>query len=288
MPWTNYHSHTHYCDGKNHPQEYIKSAIEQGLAAYGYSSHAPIGFNTDWCVKEAELDNYVKDVEQIKQDYSDRIEIYLGLEVDYIPGVASWQKAAYRDRHNFDFFIGSIHFVDSLPDGTHWNIDHTKEKFDFGLDKIFNGDFRLASERFYALTRQMIVEDKPDVVGHLDKIKMYNKHGEYFQGDEAWYKEQVMGTLEVVKNAGTIVEVNTRGFYRYGQDELYPSQWIIKEMANMDIPIMLNSDAHECHELIEGFEYAARELSTLGVRKLWSFIGGVWSGYDFDETGLHL
>lgn len=284
MLWTNYHSHTHYCDGSDKPELYIKNAIKNKMPAYGYSSHAPVNFPTDWCMPDSKFENYLTEVREIKRKYASEIQTYVGLEVDYIPDVAG------RNRHiiansELDYFIGSIHFVDRFADNTHWNIDYTKELFEKGLKEIYKNKFEKASERFYSITCQMIDNDKPDVIGHLDKIKMYNKNSIYFSESENWYKNQVESTLVKIKQAGTIVEINTRGFYRYGQKDLYPSAWIVKRMIDLDIPIMLNSDSHRPDEIIGGFEYAATELRKLGLKILWVLYDNIWQAKEFTEKG---
>lgn len=287
MPWTNFHSHTHYCDGKGLAKDYIKEAIAAGMPAYGVSSHAPINFKTDWCIPDEKFEDYLIEVEQARHEHENEIEVYLGLEIDYIPGLAG------RDKHilngsKLDYYIGSIHFVDTYDDGTPWNIDHKKELFLDGVSKIFKGNFIKASERFYEISCQMLREDNPDIIGHLDKIKMYNNNNELFDETDIRYRNQVEQLLNQVKESGTIVEVNTRGYYRYGQESMYPSRWILEKIVDMDIPVMLNSDSHEPKEICSGFEEAARKLKEIGVPKLWSLSNGIWKGYDYDESGLML
>ena len=285
MAWTNYHSHTNYCDGSNKPEVYIQSAIENKLRAYGYSSHAPINFETDWCIADNDFENYMREVKNIKKKYQSEIQTYIGLEIDFIPDFAGRHQHILTNCQ-LDYFIGSIHFVDKFADGTHWNIDNTKELFDKGLKEIFNNKFGKASERFYELSNQMIEEDKPEIIGHLDKIKMYNKNSFYFSESEPWYKKQVENTLNIIKRAGSIVEINTRGYYRYGQKDLYPSAWIVERMIDMDIPIMLNSDSHAPDEITAGFEYAATELNKLGVKKLWVLYNNKWQAKEFNNEGF--
>lgn len=287
MPWTNYHSHTQFCDGSDIPELYIENAIKQGMPAYGYSSHAPIKFGAEWTISGDKLEVYLEEVQVIREKYRNKIETYLGLEIDYIPGVTG-RNLPVLEFLDLDYFIGSIHFVDAFEDGTFWNIDHTKEFFEKGLTQVFGGNFQHASDRFYELTRQMILEDMPDIIGHLDKIKMYNKGNIFFNETEKWYRNQVEETIKVIKKSGVIVEVNTRGYYRYNQPDLYPSQWIIEKLAKEDIPIILNSDAHAPHEITEGFAYATEKLKEAGVQSLWALIDGKWSDYKYSVEGLEL
>ncbi len=287
MSWTNFHSHTHYCDGEGVAKEYIKQAIAAGMPAYGISSHAPICFKTDWCVPDHKFADYLLEVREAKSEFENEIEVYLGLEIDYIPEKSGRNKHILKET-KLDYFIGSIHFVDSYEDGTPWNIDHTKEIFLDGLSKIFNNKFLRASERFYEISCQMLHEDKPDFIGHLDKIKMYNGDNELFYEADKEYRNQVEQLLKQIKESDTIVEVNTRGFYRYGQENLYPSQWILEKIVAMDIPVMLNSDSHKLQEICAGFEEAAIKLKQIGVPKLWSLSEGKWKAFNYNTKGLIL
>ena len=59
MSWTNYHSHTNYCDGTNTPEDYIRKALELEMPTYGFSSHAPIPFfDCKWAMKMDDLEGY--------------------------------------------------------------------------------------------------------------------------------------------------------------------------------------------------------------------------------------
>lgn len=284
--WVNYHSHTHYCDGTNKPVDYIKEAIKHGLPAYGYSSHAPVNFHTDWCIANDKLPEYISEIQNIKNSFRNQIEVYHGLEIDFIPGIAGRSRHLLEDLP-LDFFISSVHFVDKFSNGVHWNIDTSYELFAQGLKEIFNNNFRKAATRFYEITRQMIIDEKPDVVGHIDKIKMFNNKGNYFTESEKWYKEQIALTINTLKQQNTIVEINTRGFYRYGQADLYPGKQIIGQLVKADIPIMINSDAHKPEEIISGMPYASKILMDLGVKEIYALQAEKWRPFSFNEEGLY-
>jgi histidinol-phosphatase (PHP family) len=49
------HTHTVFCDGKDDVETMCRTAFEKGLAAIGFSAHAPIGktgIETDWNMKD--------------------------------------------------------------------------------------------------------------------------------------------------------------------------------------------------------------------------------------------
>ena len=67
----------------------------------------------------------------------------------------------------------------------------------------------------------MVETECPDVVGHLDKIKMQNVNGKFFKEEEKWYQEAVIKTLKTIAEKGVIVEVNTRGVYKKATADLF-------------------------------------------------------------------
>lgn len=284
MSWANYHSHTHFCDGTAAPEEYIEEAIRQNHPAYGFSSHAPVPFPTDWTIKPEKLNQYITEVKQLKERYADQIQIFLGLEIDFLPAL---KKNGHRNQYpELDYCIHSIHFVDQFEDGNPWNIDTSSELFASGLEEIFNNDMKKAGTRFWALSREMIETLEPDVIGHLDKIKMFNKSNCYFNEQDNWYVEQVEETLDLLQKKDCIVEINTRGFYRYGQPDLYPGEWIIRRIAEKNIPVVINSDAHKPKEISEGMSYAAEILEDCGIREVYALNQGKWQACSFSPEGI--
>ncbi len=255
------------------------------MAAYGFSAHAPVPVPTDWCIKDDQFPEYLNEINRLKEAYKHKIQVYLGLEIDFIPGIAGRKK--HLNQHaNLDYYIGSVHFVERLNNGEGWNIDISAEIFQQGLEEIFNNDIRKAATRFWELTEHMIQEEKPDIIGHLDKIKMFNIADKYFHEHEKWYSDQVRFLIPCIKKSGSIVEINTRGYYRYGRPDLYPSEWIIRLLNEHDIPLIISSDAHKPEEITKGMAYAANRLKEIGVRKLSALCNNEWKQYPFDENGL--
>lgn len=284
MPWTNYHSHSNYCDGHNNPREYLMKAIDLNMVSYGFSSHAPLPFDCEWSMNPHKSEKYTNEIRELTREFSGKLQIYLGLEVDYIPGVIGPQHDTIK-KLGLDYTIGSIHFIDSFPNGKPWNIDNTGDLFYDGLIQLFNNRIKDAVTRYYKLTRRMIRESNPNVIGHLDKIKMHNQRFNFFDENEEWYQEQVIRTLEIIKAYDTIVEINTRGYYK-SNDALSPSPWIIEIMNDMDIKIMLSSDAHRPDEITKGFEFATGIISKCGYQKIYSLINDKWKAFEFDNNGI--
>jgi histidinol-phosphatase (PHP family) len=281
--WSNYHTHSKYCDGKSEFSEYIESARQNNIASLGFSSHAPVPFDCKWCMKKEDFKSYLSDIRHLKQTVHD-IEIYRSLEIDFIPGIVS--PFQYKD--DLDYTIGSIHFVDQFADGKRWEIDGAHEIFIQGVDQIFNRNMKDAVIRYFELTREMIYSSAPTIIGHLDKIKIQNVGDKYYNETDSWYRDQVLQTLKLIDQAQLIIEVNTRGIYQKKSSTTYPSPWILEVIHERDIPITINSDAHHAKDLVSHFEETASMLYNIGFKSLTVLKQGTWQQVPFDENGFSL
>lgn len=287
MAFTNYHSHTYYCDGTDAPEVYVKQALELGMPVYGFSSHAPVPFSLAWAMDAERVPDYLDDIQTLKEQYAGKIEIYAGMEVDFVPGKIGVQDYFIKNL-GLDYTIGSVHFVDAFDNGKPWEIDNTTVRFERGLNQIFGGDIQQAVTRYYELTRQMIQEQPPDVVGHLDKIKMHNSKKHFFSEEEEWYRLEVLKTLDEIAKAGIIMEANTRGIYKKLSAETYPSSWVFQEAFKRNIPVQINSDGHHPREIISNFEEAAAMLQEAGYKTVRVLYQGLWQDKPFTTKGIEL
>lgn len=278
--WTNFHSHSDYCDGKGVLKDYLDAATRTGMKHIGFSSHAPVPIPCKWCMKKEALPLYLQEIESLKTTFP-AMEIYKGLEIDFIPGIVS--PADFRAV--LDYTIGSIHFVDSF-EGIHWEIDNTVQVFKEGLSKIFHNNSRAAITRYYERTREMILKSPPDLLGHLDKIKIHNTHETFFEESESWYQHEIEKTIKSVQGTKIIVEVNTRGLYKKKSPTTYPSPWILEIIRDCKIPITLSSDAHHPDDLTKEFQSTAALLKDIGFKNLSILKSGIWKEMPFTEHGL--
>lgn len=273
----NHHTHSYFCDGSDEPSKYVEKAIEAGFHTLGFSSHAPVPFKNGFAIQgESELQSYCESIRAMKNEYAGRINIFLGLEIDYIKGISRDFKD-FHDHYQLDYVIGSVHLVRNGSDRGLWFIDGPKvESFDSGLKNVFGGDIKRAVTAYYNQTIQMILTQKPEIIGHLDKVKMHNK-GRFFGEDEQWYHALVLETLEIARQCGSIIEVNTRGLYKRRYDDLYPGKWVLKEVLTRKIPVTLSSDAHRPEEINGYYSEATRILKEIGFRELVYFKGSTFT-----------
>ena len=273
MRWANYHGHCNYCDGKGKIEDYVVNAIEFGMDAIGISSHAPVPFETTWTMRPEKLTAYLSEIKDLKEKYKDDIVVLTSLEVDYIPGLAGPVSELIKSS-NLDYVIGSIHFMGTFDDGEHWAIDGSFNDFLKGLHEIYNDDMKKVVSDFYSLQRDMVTSSAPDIIGHMDKIKMHNLKREMFDESSVWYRDELRHTLEVIKEYGTIVEINTKAFPAKGM--LFPGRESFSWLKELRIPVTINSDAHTPGDLLNGFREVAAMLQEAGIEYLHEFIDGRW------------
>jgi len=272
----NLHTHTRFCDGSGEPEEYVISALNKGFHSLGFSSHAPVPFKNNFAIKDdVELQKYCKTIRDLQLKYKDQISIWLALELDYIEGI-SRDFRILKDTCRLDYTIGSVHLVRNADNESLWFIDGPKmESYNEGLRTVFGGDIRLAVTTYYEQVNRMIQEQKPDIIGHFDKIKMHNKN-RYFREDEDWYRRLVMDLLDTVEHSGVIIEVNTRGMYKKRFDDLYPGQWLLKEIKKKGLPVTLSSDAHHPEEIDGHYAETLEILRNIGFKSLVYYDEGGW------------
>lgn len=275
MMKANMHTHSLYCDGKAPLKEIVETAIRKGFSILGFSSHAPVPFDNAFSIRdEAALAQYVEEVTRLRKMFSGEIKVYLSLEIDYIPDITRSFKE-FSNSYNLDYTIGSVHLVKNDNDEL-WFIDGPQhEIYDEGLKNFFGGDIYRAVKAYYHQINEMLTTQKPDMVGHLDKIKMHNK-GRYFEEDERWYVKLVEETLDYVKANDVIMEVNTRGIYRGRSKTLFPGREILRKARKMGIPVSLNSDAHKPHELDGYYPEAQEIIKDAGYNEVYYFDEGSW------------
>jgi histidinol-phosphatase (PHP family) len=264
-------------------EDMVKSAIDKGLKYYGISSHGPVPFETDWTMKREDFEGYLNDVKNLKKKYSDKITIFMGLEIDYIPGMG----ISHLDRKitdELDYTVGSVHYLANFDNGVMWTVDYTRDELEQGIKESFGGNTREAVEFYYKCVGKMAIEFKPDILGHLDLIKKSNSGNYFFDEKDKWYVDAIMECLEKIKEGGSIVEINTGGKARGYTTEYYPSDWIIKEMVKMNIPMTVSGDSHTIEGVDFEFFDAIKKLKELGGSCVNILAENGWETIDIKEV----
>jgi histidinol-phosphatase (PHP family) len=232
-------------------------------------------------MKADQLSGYLQVIDQLKNEHKD-IDLYKSLEIDFIPDTISPTDF----KNQLDYTIGSIHFVEKLPDGTPWEIDGLHSFFLEGYEKTFRSNIKDTISRYLELTRLMVTSSTPTIIGHIDKIKIQNVNGKFFNETDRWYQDEVIKTLDTIRQYGGIIEVNTRGLYQKKSTTSYPSPWMLEHILKKNIPITLSSDAHHPSDLTNQFSETAAILSLIGFKTLTILHEGKWQPYTFNAHGI--
>jgi len=276
---SNFHTHSNFSDGSAPPIAYVEEAIRQNFMAIGFSEHAPLPFNHYYMISEEKIAEYIATIKSLSLKYKNIINIYLSLEIDYVPKLSQSFKW-FREKFGLDYTIGSIHLVRNPKNNKLWFIDGADiALYDNGLQEAFNGDIKLAVTTYYEQIQQMIKNENPDVIGHLDKIKMNNKN-RYFSENETWYKHLSESIIKNIPGNKCIVEVNTRGIYKKRGNELFPGIEILKLLYTNNIPITISSDAHQPDEISGAFNETLILLKDIGFKKIHTFEEKRWISVD--------
>lgn len=269
---TNYHCHSNYCDGKASLEDYVLKALELGVDVLGFSSHSPVPFANNWSMKSDRLEDYLNDILILKRKYRDRIEVYSGLEIDYVHHVCGPKDFKYQ----LDYTIGSIHYCKQFEDGSLFEIDGNSNVFYKGIIEIYHKDIDLFLCEYYSQIEHMVLTDPPTIIGHLDKIKMHNLGNRFWDASSESYLHYISQTLDTIAAHDIFVEVNTRGIYKKITKETYPSLSILKMMHERGIKVVVNSDCHTPDELVEAYGFALQMLKAAGYKESWHLSKNIW------------
>jgi len=275
MKTTNYHTHTVFCDGMAEAAFFVDEAVRQGMASLGFSAHAPVNFPTFYTMNPERIGEYYDVIHRLKREYAGRLDIYCGLEADYFPDIMPEVQALYSG-YSWDYIIGSVHFIGVYPNGRRWCFDGPHEEFLEGWREIMDSDPLLPIRQYFEITREMVRAMKPDVVGHLDKIKMQYRPDCMVPDTHPFFRKQLMATLEEIAATDCIVEVSTRGIFNGQTGDYFPGRRAIAEMKKMGIPVTISSDAHSPAELTFGFNEAETMLRETGYQTVMVLKDGKW------------
>lgn len=276
MQLSNYHSHCTFCDGRDIPEAFVRFAIARGFRAYGFSSHSPLPFETFWNMSKGDMPEYLQEIERLKRKYADQLEIYVGLEIDYLDDTYNASIPYFRELP-LDYRIGSIHFLPTSTELKEENmvcIDGSFRDYAHSVERHFGGDVRRLVRRYFDATLRMVEAGGIDIVGHMDKIYMNGKKYELFDIEQPWYRQPFEECLDLVREKGLMVEINTKNLVKKG--ETYPHKRYLSLLRERNIPVLVNSDSHYPDLVNDGRQEAFELLRAAGFRTTRELMNGKW------------
>ncbi|MEB3100455.1 histidinol-phosphatase [Ferviditalea candida] len=252
--------HTHH-DRCGHAEggirDYIEAALKKGLDMIGISDHSPyFGSERDHlhpkvAMAKSEFPRYVNEVLRLKQEYSGRIEVLLGVESDFFPESAEVYRKEY-ERYPLDFIIGSVHAIGgmSIFNRNRWKKLNEKQRIQVKQD-------------YY---EQIILSAKSgmfDILGHIDAMKGFYPQFSELPTDAA------DRALKVIAEADVVIEVNTSGKTKEAGG-WYPSDDVLERALFHNVKVTLGSDAHIPERVGDELELVRNRLKEIGFRE-WAF-----------------
>jgi histidinol-phosphatase (PHP family) len=251
-----YHTHTKLCkhaDGV--AEDYVKRAIELGFAEVGCSDHSPLpdGFDVESRMTMEDFTaSYCPMVDDVRERLGKKIKVKFGIEADYLVGTEEYMKN-FLDENDFDFVIGSIHFLGD------WGFDNIKDVLRYKEKDVYE-----VYVEYFKTLKAAAASRMFDIVGHLDLVKVFG-----YRPDRS-YDEVLREALKAIKENDLVVEVNTAGL-RKPVGEIYPSVEILEIIKEMKIPLTLGSDSHKPQDVGRDFGLAVELVKKYGHGKITVF-----------------
>ena len=281
MPFSCIHTHTIFCDGRDEVETCCRRAYEKGLESLGFSSHAPItaktGMPSSWNIPdERRLHEYFDEVRAARKRWQGKLPVYLGLEVDYIPGLMGPADSDYREM-DLDYIIGAVHFV-IAPKGAPFTVDDSSENVERGIAEGFGGDIMGLLESYWSSVEAMIRAGGFDVLAHPDVIKKNNsftdgRKGRLFSEEDDFYRKKTAAAASLLTGTGIVAEINTGGINRGKIRDCYPSPNFLKLFRENNTPMVINADAHTAEDLDGHYDEARLALLAAGYAETALFEG---------------
>ncbi len=266
MRYSNLHNHTTFSDGKGSVRENIEAAIAKNMLSIGFSDHSFTACDTSYCMKLENYAAYREEVNKLKEEYKDKIPVYLGIEKDYYSDI---------DNSEYDYVIASVHYI--VKNGICYPIDHSRIQQEECIRDAFGGSVLDMAKCYYDMVSEHVRLSKPTVVGHFDVL---NKFSIMPEDDEA-YRKLCLDTLEETVKYCKYFEINTGGISRGWRKDPYPSDYLLRRFLSLGGEVVINSDSHDPENLDFFFDESVELLRECGYDHFC-----VFNGKDFDKIKI--
>ena len=250
----NYHTHTAYCDGEDKPEELVKTALEKGFFALGFSGHSYIQMDKDFAMTPEKAAVYRTEIAELKEKYRDKIEILCGIEQDYF---------SEEPTDCYDYVIGSVHYV--FKNGEYAAVDNTAEIIKNAVQKLYGGDFDALAEDYFSLVSDVVRKTSADIIGHFDLVSKYSEQNGW--GESGRFLAAAERAVKSLVPYGKPFEINTGAMARGRRSIPYPSPAILRMIKENGGDIIFSSDCHDKNFLDYGFCEAVSLAKNVGFKR---------------------
>ncbi len=244
------HMHTSFSgDSKANPYDMAQKAIDLGLEGICFTDHLDFDYKESPGMFDLDIPAYQKKILEVKNSYSDKLNIGWGIELGLQPYLAEKNNAVIQE-NNFDFVIGSTHMVNQV---------------DIYYPAFYEGrnEDDCYREYFEETLKNAQSSVDFDVYGHLDYIVRYGPNkNKYYSYDK--YADIIDEILRTLISRGRGIELNTAGF-KYGLGHAHPTIDTLKRYKELGGEIItIGSDAHAPEQIAWDFEKVPSILKEAG------------------------
>ncbi len=246
------HMHTPLCKhAVGQPEEYAAHAFERGLKGIIVTCHNPLpnGISSGVRMNPEQFPEYVAIVQRARDEWQGRVDVRLGLEADYLPGLEDFLREQLASAE-FNHVLGSVHC----------QINEYRKRYD-------NGDPLQYQQTYFGHLADAAETGLFDTLAHPDLVK------NVYPND--WKIERALPFIEKnldrIAIAGTAMELNTSGELKV-IPEMNPGPIILKAMHERSIPVVIGADAHVPERAADRYEKAMDILENVGYKEINFFL----------------
>lgn len=225
----NYHTHTYRCNhASGTDREYVEYAIQRGIEVLGFSDHSPYcfpdGYYSGFRMTHEQQKEYVESIEALKDEFSGKIKLYIGYEMEYYPEYVNKTVELIKSR-KCDYLILGQHYR-KTEIGQSSSSTPTESESDLS-DYVESVISAIKSGLFFYIAH-------PDVMN--------------YKGDIDIYREYMTRICQCAKEHDTPLEINLLGL-REGR--FYPVDEFWRIAANVGNKAIFGCDAHRPCDVAE-------------------------------------
>lgn len=246
------HCHTPLCKHAiGEPEEYAATALARGFKGITFTCHCPLpgGFSANVRMAPDQFDEYVEMIAATRETFSGRLDVRLGLESDYYPGVEPWHEELHA-RAPLSHVLGSIHY----------QVRDYRSLF-------YTGDIHTYQELYFDHLARSAESGLFDTIAHPDLIKNESPRDWDFER----LRPHIERALDRIAATGTAMELNTSGVQK-ALPEMNPSPSQLELMRDRCIPVVIGADAHVPERVGDGYETALNLLLAAGYTEVSFFL----------------
>lgn len=246
------HSHTTLCKhAVGTPEEYAEAAAARGLRGIIFTCHAPLPnrWSHQFRMDPEQFPAYVDLIAAARAAWAGRVDVRLGLESDFFPGIEPWLERLHQ-RAELHHVLGSVHMQMAAYREVYYKGDP------FAYQQIYFEHLAQSAE-----TRLF------DTLAHPDLVK--NEAPDHW--DFARIRPDIERALDRIAAAGVAMELNTSGLNK-ALPEMNPGEPMLRLMQARGIPVVIGADAHQPERVGDRYREALQLLARVGYRDVSYFL----------------